>query len=338
MIITSGLLLLSSYTLAKINGRFEVHIRPEYVSINNDFKQTGTKNVAKFQSEYNKIALSGKVNNELTYKFRYNFNTSGSVTSVTDGTLNRLEYAYLTYALYENVSLSFGKMWYLFGGREYDYNGLDVYTYSDASLNIPFYEMGAMLSYKLGKNTFYLQGTNPNDTTSDSGSSDVSNSVGTAVGWYSDFGNGMIKPIFSLGIRPFSRQAREDKHYAAGIQFNFGKSQFEIDYSVVDSELENNVKGDSFDSKVLLYRYSFSDKFKPHIKYIFDNKETADVKQYSKYSYDVALEYFPKGISDFNLHLVYSSARTDSKVSTVVDSNIQTIRFGFKLKHDLFSM
>ena len=97
-----------------------------------------------FAGKFLNIMLDGKINDKFEYHWRQRLNR----TNFTSNFFEATDWAYLSYNINNNLTLSAGKQVVAIGGFEYDYAPIDVYFYSDFCNVMPScYEFGTSLTW-----------------------------------------------------------------------------------------------------------------------------------------------------------------------------------------------
>lgn len=104
-----------------------------------------------FKGKFLNIRMDGRINDEFSYSYRQRLNKQNGQQSFFDAT----DWVYLTYSK-NNWELSAGKQVVGIGGYEYDRAPIDVYFASEYWANIPCYQMGASVAYKIGNNDKFM--------------------------------------------------------------------------------------------------------------------------------------------------------------------------------------
>ena len=106
-----------------------------------------------FAGKFLNIMLDGKINDKFEYHWRQRLNR----TNFTSNFFEATDWAYLSYHINNNFTLSVGKQVVAIGGFEYDYAPIDVYFYSDFCDSMPScYEFGTSLTWNNNTHNQFL--------------------------------------------------------------------------------------------------------------------------------------------------------------------------------------
>lgn len=275
----------------------------------------------------------------------YEVNASGATNK--EGVSSAVDYAYLTHNLNDNFAVRAGKFfWNGVCGREGDYNGEDVYFYSDACNQTAFYKTGIGFMPMFSGQTLVLAITNGDTSQSNH------RNFGYGVTWYGDIADGMIQPIVAYAVDPSTEQkdnvsgtktkeAANKTYLTVGTRINFGDHFFEVDY--VDTKSEDDTVNSSMDEQWKSWVFAararlMGGSFQPYLKYVMDEYDDDDSNKASTSSYDrtgwgIALEYYPEMLkgkgTDWRVHAAYDERKTKFDMTGAKDVKDSVFRLGF---------
>lgn len=263
-----------------------------------------------FAGKFLNIMLDGKINDKFEYHWRQRLNK----TNFTSNFFEATDWAYLTYRINNNFSLSAGKQVVAIGGFEYDYAPIDVYFYSDFCNIMPScYEFGTSLSWN-------------NDAKNQTLTFQISNSifkkqVFDGLYSYNFLWNGRFsqwwKTLYSINLIEYT--ANEYVNYIAlGNQFYFDNFILDLDYTNKYIDGQDNFFADFTLTTQIKYqlpqlnvfaKFSFDQNKSEYSRLIFPNYWDMTVAPGTEYMlYGAGVEYFPiKNSKDVRLHAIVSS-------------------------------
>lgn len=261
-----------------------------------------------FAGKFLNIMLDGKINDKFEYHWRQRLNR----TNFTSNFFEATDWAYLSYHINDNLTLSAGKQVVAIGGFEYDYAPIDVYFYSDFCNIMPScYEFGTSLTWGFSQGqalTFQ-----------------ISNSIFKQQPFdgllaYNLLWNGNItdswKTLYSVNLIEF-RKNQYVNYIALGNQFYAGDFVIDLDYT---NRYLNGMFFDDF-TIVLQVKYQMP-KLNVFAKFSYDRNNTDLTPDYpygdywtmtvapgTDYMlYGAGVEYFPiTNSKDVRLHAIISS-------------------------------
>lgn len=261
-----------------------------------------------FAGKFLNIMLDGKINDKFEYHWRQRLNR----TNFTSNFFEATDWAYLSYHINDNFTLSAGKQVVAIGGFEYDYAPIDVYFYSDFCNIMPScYEFGTSLTWGFSQGqalTFQ-----------------ISNSIFKQQPFdgllaYNLLWNGNItdswKTLYSVNLIEF-RKNQYVNYVALGNQFYVGDFVIDLDYT------NRYVNGMFFDDFTIVSQVKYQmPKLNVFAKFSYDRNNTDLTPDYlygdywtmtvapgTDYMlYGAGVEYFPIPDSkDVRLHAIISS-------------------------------
>ena len=126
-----------------VNLQAEVRVDYQYEGVDGSKVTDNTG----FKGQYLNVILNGNISKSFSYSYRQRLNKAHSSQSFFDAT----DWIYLTYSPGEHWNFSAGKLVVGIGGYEYDRAPIDLYTCSEFWNNIPCYQFGVNVGYKLNK-------------------------------------------------------------------------------------------------------------------------------------------------------------------------------------------
>lgn len=276
-----------------------------------DYNYIDNKNVNDsygFAGKFLNIMLDGKINDKFEYHWRQRLNR----TNFTSNFFEATDWAYLSYHINDNFTLSVGKQVVAIGGFEYDYAPIDVYFYSDFCNIMPScYEFGTSLTWGISQGqalTFQ-----------------ISNSIFKQQPFdgllaYNLLWNGNItdswKTLYSVNLIEF-RKNQYVNYVALGNQFYVGDFVIDLDYT------NRYVNGMFFDDFTIVSQVKYQmPKLNVFAKFSYDRNNidlnleypygdywTMTVAPGTDYMlYGAGVEYFPiTNSKDVRLHAIISS-------------------------------
>ncbi len=200
----------------KVSLKFDARADYNYIQRQNANDRAG------FYGRNLNIMLDGEINSAFEYHVRQRLNVPiGEIGGLLDAT----DWAYLTYHINDNFSLSAGKQVVAIGGFEYDYAPIDGYFLSDFCNNIPCYEVGISLGFKdnSGKHSLQFQFAN-----SPFVKTPFDNMYSYNILWNGNFD--AFKTLYSINMIEF-RKGDFINYIALGNRFEVDRLSFELDYT-----------------------------------------------------------------------------------------------------------
>ena len=318
--------------------------RVDLESKDQEFNKSGKASNSSFKFTHIRFNWTGDLPVDgMTYNFRwrankadnYNKNEYGDSNSIS----STIEYAYVTKKWDNGFKASLGKQFIVLGGREDDYSGMDVYTYSQFADNYFLgYRNALTLGYSAMNQSVGLMIVNPNRANE----ADSERKFAYNLHWYGNLMNGMIKPIVAYSVEPASAsdvngndKNAEVTSLGLGAQINVNQMMVELDYYTGTKEKQagTNAAPKDIDSTAIVanLKYNHGD-WAPFVKYIMEEEEAATKTEIT--SYDLGLEYALGGGN--RIHAVYSSQDFDYAAGGKTDYTATTIRIGFRANVDIY--
>ncbi len=261
-----------------------------------------------FAGKFLNIMLDGKINDKFEYHWRQRLNR----TNFTSNFFEATDWAYLTYKIDNNFSLSVGKQVVAIGGFEYDYAPIDVYFYSDFCNVMPScYEFGTSLTWNANNQALTFQ---------------ISNSIFKQQPFdglyaYNLLWNGNIaawwKTLYSTNLIEY-RAGEYVNYIALGNQFYVDNFVIDLDYINKYIDGQDNFFADFTLTTQVKYqlpqlnifaKVSYDQNKSEYSRFISPNYWTMTVAPGTEYMlFGAGVEYFPiKNSKDVRLHAVVSS-------------------------------
>lgn len=263
-----------------------------------------------FAGKFLNIMLDGKINDKFEYHWRQRLNR----TNLTSNFFEATDWAYLSYNINNNLTLSAGKQVVAIGGFEYDYAPIDVYFYSDFCNVMPScYEFGTSLTWS-------------NDAKNQALTFQISNSIFKQQPFdglfaYNLLWNGNItdfwKTLYSVNLIEYN-QGNYVNYVALGNQFYLGDFVIDLDYTNKYIDGQENFFSDFTLATQVKYqlpqlnifaKLSFDQNQSKYSRFVSPNYWTMTVAPGTDYMlYGGGIEYFPiKNSKDVRLHAIISS-------------------------------
>lgn len=171
-----------------------------------------------FEGKYIDLHLDGTIIPGLTYSWRQRFNKINKDANFFDST----DWLYINYDL-KKWSFSAGKQVVMIGGFEYDRAPIDLYACSVYWNNVPCYDLGVSVGYKITpKDKLTIQATQSPFYTSENRDMYAYNLMWNGNhGWY--------QSIWSANMIEYA-DGRYISYLALGNKFNFGPASLELDF------------------------------------------------------------------------------------------------------------
>lgn len=276
----------------------------EYFDNNNINDRVG------FAGKFLNIMLDGKINDKFEYHWRQRLNR----TNFTSNFFEATDWAYLSYHINDNLTLSAGKQVVAIGGFEYDYAPIDVYFYSDFCNIMPScYEFGTSLTWN-------------NDAKNQALTFQISNSIFKQQPFdgllaYNFLWNGNItdfwKTLYSVNLIEYNR-GNYVNYIALGNQFYFGDFVIDLDYTNKYIDGQENFFSDFTLATQVKYqlpqlnifaKLSYDRNKSEYSRSVSPDYLRMTVAPGTDYMlYGAGVEYFPiKDSKDVRLHAIISS-------------------------------
>jgi hypothetical protein len=339
----AGLFSVSAFGEHKLN----IGARVDLESKDQEFNKTGKASNSSFKFTHIRFNWKGDLPVDgMTYNFRWRADKADNYDKDEYGDSNSLastiEYAYVTKKWDNGLSLSLGRQFIVLGGREDDYSGMEVYTYSQFADNYYLaYRNALTIGYNTMDQSFGLMIINPNRAQKE----DSNRKFAYNLHWYGNLMDGMIKPIVAYSVEPAdaSDVKGTDKNaevtsLGLGAQINVNQMMVELDYYTGTKEKQagTDQAPKDIDSTAIVanIKYNHGD-YAPFVKYIMEEEEKGNLKSEIT-SFDIGLEYSLG--SGNRIHAVYSSQDFDYAANDTnnTDYTATTIRFGFRANVDIF--
>jgi len=360
------LLLIGSYGLAadlKVNveGRVDNVNQSNVTTAQSGGAALSTKNENSFKVDRVRVNAVGKVNDQFSYRVRFNLtNTVASVSGTStqanrDSTSNQVDLMYVDDKVMDNLTIRAGKQLYLEAvGWESFYPGSDTFTYSTTfntnNTNYGLYRTGASAIYTVAGQRFTFGITNatkPGTLPDSTGGSQIN--YGTAYGLYytGSFWDGKLIPI--IGYTQYPQDGDVDAATPTNTVNDtlmvYGLRVAPIPDLLVDVANETltqpfktaNATGSDTKTTSLVARAQYKiNALIPFVNYISDNFSNTSTPatiatQFQRTAYDVGVWYYPYQDVNFRYQLVYTNdVKTWDTTSTNGKTTINTVWLGMK--------
>ena len=356
-IIATTAVLASSVAFA---GDYKMNLEGRYDFVNSKVTSgTDSDKINNFSNGVIRLNMLAKVNDNLSFRFRYRFAKGAPTLSSTsaarfdEGT--QLDYLYVDHKN-SYFTTRFGKQnWVEAMGREAYVSATDVFVKSQAYTD---YQAAFGSDYRAGvsfmfnfmeTNNLTVALSNPNTTASDTEL--TTNNSGLALGahYNGNFMNKLVQPVLSYQT---AKQNGDEDHGTATSKSKDGNntvmalglrsevSGFTIDADYKQVKVANrNVSGSSTQfvetkTKSLMASVAYSiNEFTPFASYIND-KYTSETTTapFKKNTLALGVMYKPMADVNFRYHLAYASSKKekDGSASTVATTEDKKIMFGIK--------
>lgn len=338
MKVTTKFLFLTALGLSVVAGDHKINLmgRFDYVSADNDAKNSGISSYERFQTTNLYTSFSGKLDTDTTYSGRFNWKRSGADDS---GINKAVEKFYIKQKFSPMVDVTFGKQGLTYGGAEQDYSSSDIYLGSTSFDNAQSYVMGMTVGTYMAGQSVYWQVFNSD---SDGKTNNEQRRLTYGVAYIGNIMNGMIIPSASMHTRPTSDSddgsGAVEKYLSVGSRFNFGNSYFEVDY--------NSFKGTKTkqDTTTLAFQDEEKTSFIANLghvmgsnhfmlKFVTNDSELNGAEVYSEKGYSVVYEF--KKSAMLRYHVAYLMEDRDYKATATKDTSVSKIIAGIKFDVDV---
>lgn len=287
--------------------KFDLYYDQRY-NFNSEF-QNSTNIANEFTTVTNRIYFESQYDDRLSFRLRYNLNANSNPA---------LEFAYLEYKLNKKWSVAMGKLITAWGSYEIDYNGANVYLYSNVGGNINVFDPGVNIAYHIKKQRLNLQiittGNNFTDPTY------KNKAMGYLFLWEGNLFDSHMHTRYGYSLMQHNQHKyynwvtlgnRVDlKHWMIELDWMYGFRN--INYNNTTG-FDNQLDGTSYvkeNATALSIKYLFKD-WNPFIKAIYATRTDLNTGgAYNVYSLQSAIEYYPFKTSplmkDLRLFAVYN--------------------------------
>ncbi|MEK6450499.1 MULTISPECIES: porin [Myroides] len=323
--------------LFTINGNkdvvnyFNLYLDSRY-DFNTTFNGQQTDN-SNFQVNQTRMYLTTKFLDKVEFSMRY---------SLLNNNDNPLEFAVLEYFANEKWSFAAGRLMTGWGSFEIDYNGGELYMYSNIYPDIEVYSNGASVSYHTPKSTYTLQFISPGDGFV---AEKYKNKAFGYLGlWQGELFDGKLKTRYGYGLLQHDA-SRYYNWVTIGNRLDIDNLQIEADWmfgyrnlnysSILDLEndLGNTYIKDNATTLSLKYKI---DKVVPYVKGMYSKRNDLDNgNAYSVVGVQGAVEYYPFSeplFKDIRLFASYNYQNTtfDKNLSNLSDSHQHQVICGVR--------
>ena len=301
---------------------------------------TTTKNKFNgFQSGLIRLSLTGNINENLTYKFRYRFNTNYTEPANTrDKSTNAVDHLYVDHKN-SLFTTRFGKTnWAEAYGRESFISSTDLLitsaAYDQYNTNIGTYRFGVSGTFTfLDTNKITLAISNPNATLSDTTGEKKNTSLAYAAHYSSVLFDKAFQPTLSYTMAKQDNDVKSAKNtmMAAGFRTEaVANLVVDADWKQFKKEPQTTTGVEEKTSSIFANVAYNINEWSPFVQYINDKVEGAANSEYKKNSIVGGVMWKPFADTNFRYHLAYTNAnkKFDVAANGKVKDNI--ITFGIK--------
>ena len=274
-----------------------------------DASGSGSEYDGGFVGRYLKLLVNGKIDERFSYSFRHRMYVGQKDPK---SFFNATDWANVTFAASDRISVTAGKQMICIGTIEYDYAPIDVYFASDFWNHVSPFQIGVNVGIKIGKGQqLYAQVTNSPFSTEA-----LENIYAYNVIWYGKVARWM-NTIWSVNMVEYEK-GHFINYIALGNKFLFGRVQADLDYMNRYAG-----KGTAFFQDFSLHgklSYAVSESVNLFAKGGYDVNKAQDEDAYFVYDryvmpgvdlgfYGAGIEYFPvKGAKQsLRLHAFWHS-------------------------------
>lgn len=342
--------------------KFNLEGRADFVSSQAETSATGVATTEadtnSFVSNLIRLNMMGNINETLSYRMRYRFNTEGTPTG-RDSSTTALDYLYVDHKM-SFVTLRFGKTnWAEAYGRESFISSTDLFLATDAyrayNANIGNYRFsGSLTSTFMDTHKVTVAVSNPNTAATDTAVGGSKNtSLAYAAHYSSVMFDKMFQPTLSYTIArqdgDTGRRGYNNTMWAAGFRSEVANLIIDADYKQFDKAYDNaaaatattynqtalgsgtysllNGKTTSIFANIA---YSM-DNLSPFVQYAHDSfdAQTGTGTNNDRNTYVAGVMYKPYTDINFRYHLAYSLSNQEFDVGGVEFKDNRII-FGIK--------
>lgn len=306
--------------------------RVDYTSADNDTKNTGNSNSEGFGFNRAVLVFKGPVSEGLKYSIAARITNDGN-GKLKDGTSKMIESAYVTQTFSPMFDVTLGKQFIYFGSNEEDYNGSDVYLYSNVD-DYAGYATGATFGTNFGGQRLLVQALNGDR------SEGTQRKLMYGATYIGSFAGGMITPMASYHVNPLNTDSTngigseaERTIAIVSSKFKFGATYLDLDYNIVEgTNTQSSTKDDKLTALVAKIGHKV-DKCHFALKVISQKNEIDGAEEYSEMAYGAIYEH---AMSDsFRYHAAYTTNEKDYKAASTKDTSVSKIILGLKFNVDI---
>ncbi|AUN96564.1 hypothetical protein C0V70_00275 [Bacteriovorax stolpii] len=326
--------------------KFGLEGRSDFISSTSKTEVGATTTKTKymgFQSNLIRLSLTGNINENLTYKFRYRFNKTEATNTTRDNSTKSLDHLYVDHKN-SLFTTRFGKTnWAEAYGRESFLSSTDLLitsaAYDQYNTNIGTYRFGVSGTYTfLDTNKITLAISNPNpeltDTTAATATNEKKNtSLAYAIHYSSVLFDKAFQPTLSYTTAKQDNDVKSAKNtmMAAGFRTEaISNLIVDADWKQFKAESQTNGGVDTKTSSIFANVAYNINEWSPFVQYINDKVKGAANSEYKKNSIAGGVMWKPFQDTNFRYHLAYTNAnkKFDVAANGKVKDNI--ITFGIK--------
>lgn len=296
-----------------------------------------------FQSNLIRLSLTGNINENLTYKFRYRFNKTEATNTTRDNSTKSLDHLYVDHKN-SIFTTRFGKTnWAEAYGRESFISSTDLLitsaAYDQYNTKIGTYRFGVSGTFTfLDTNKITLAISNPNpeltDTTPATATNDQKNtSLAYAIHYSSVLFDKAFQPTLSYTTAKQDNDVKSAKNsmMAAGFRTEaVANLVVDVDWKQFKAEPQTTTGVEAKTSSIFANVAYNINEFSPFVQYINDKVEGAANSEYKKNSIAGGVMWKPFADTNFRYHLAYTNANKKFDVATLGKVKDNIITFGIK--------
>lgn len=347
-----------STSASAFDYKFNLEGRADFISSNTKTTvQSGTTTSAKqngFGSPTNLIRLNmmGNINDTLSYRMRYRFNTEGTTTA-RDSSTTALDYLYVDHKN-SLFTTRFGKTnWAEAYGRESFISSTDLFLATDAytayNTNIGNYRFGVSGTYTfMETHKLTLAISNPNKTATDTVGETKNTSLAYAAHYSSVMFDKMFQPTLSYTLAAQDGDAQatpattkgDFTMMAGGFRSEVAGFVIDADWKQFKKEKRTTAGADDKTTSIFANVAYNINEFTPFAQYAndkFSDELTSNAAEYKKNTIVGGVMYKPYNDVNFRYHLAYSHSnqKFDAPVATTGTAKVVDNRIIFGIKADI---
>lgn len=300
-----------------------------------------------FETGLIRLSLTGNINENLTYKFRYRFNKIDETETTKDNSTTNLDHMYVDH---KNpwFTTRFGKTnWAEAYGRESFISSTDLFIASDAysgyNKNIGTYRFGVSGTYTfLDTNKLTLAISNPNPNKTDTVGEQKNTSLAYAAHYSSVLFDKMFQPTLSYTTAKQDHDTASGTNtmMAAGFRTEFSNLVIDADWKQFKRADQGLAKADEKTTSIFANVAYNIGEVSPFVQYINDKAKSitptgtlATNGDYKKNSFVVGAMWKPFNDTNFRYHLAYINS--NQKYDVAANGKIKSNAILFGIKADL---
>ncbi len=359
----SSLAILST-TASAFDYKFNLEGRGDFVNANVKTTATaGTTTTEKWNNFSNsliRLNLMGNINENLSYRFRYRFMSTGATPAtareVGNGDSTLMDYLYVDHKNQWFTTRVGRQNWVDAYGRESYVSGTDVFLVSQAATNfkadVGDYRWGASGIYKFAEtNMLTLALSNPNKTFTDATGAERKN-TGVAMGAY--YTGSFAEKVFQPTLGYTLAKQNGDVDAAAGATTKDGDNTLwnvgfrsevagfiiDADYKTYEKENRNSGTTTTFvkeETKSIYTSVAYAaGEFTPIAYYINDKFDSeTNTLDFKRNAYAFGTNWKPMADVNFRYHLMFSNDTKKFDNTAATNSKITDRRVWLGFKADI---